>query len=129
MVATLDRNGLRPCRFVRTRDGLVVIASEVGVLDIPQSEIVEAGRLEPGRMLVADTSSGRLIRDGEAKHDLAARRPYRQWLDQEKLFLADQRPRQVEALSADELSRLQRAFGYTQEDLRLLIGPMARDGR
>ncbi len=67
VVATLDRNGLRPCRFVRTRDGLVVIASEVGVLDIPPSEIVEAGRLEPGRMLVADTLSGRLIRDAEAK--------------------------------------------------------------
>ena len=67
VVATLDRNGLRPCRFVRTRDGLVVIASEVGVLDIPPSEIVEAGRLEPGRMLVADTLSGRLIRDGEVK--------------------------------------------------------------
>ncbi len=128
VVATLDRNGLRPCRFVRTRDGLVVIASEVGVLDIPPVEIVEAGRLEPGRMLVVDTLSGRLIRDGEVKRSLAARQPYRQWLDEEKLFLADQRPRQVEAMSPDELQRLQCAFGYTQEDLRLLIGPMARDG-
>ena len=128
VVATLDRNGLRPCRFIRTRDGLVVIASEVGVLDIAPSEIVEAGRLEPGRMLVADTVSGRLIRDGEVKRDLAARRPYRQWLDQEKLFLADQRPRQVEPMSPGEVRRLQCAFGYTQEDLRLLIAPMARDG-
>ena len=127
-MATLDRNGLRPCRFVRTRDGLVVIASEVGVLDIPPSEIIEAGRLEPGRMLVVDTLSGRVIRDGEVKRSLAARQPYRQWLDEEKLFLADQRPRQVEAMSPDELHRLQIAFGYTQEDLRLLIGPMARDG-
>src|SRR5436190_4374532 len=73
VVATLDRNGLRPCRFVRTRDGVVVIASEVGVLDIPPADIVEAGRLEPGRMLVADTISGRLIRDHETKRVLAAR--------------------------------------------------------
>jgi glutamate synthase domain-containing protein 2/glutamate synthase domain-containing protein 1/glutamate synthase domain-containing protein 3 len=128
VVATLDRNGLRPCRFVRTRDGLVVIASEVGVLDIPPAEIVEAGRVEPGRMLVADTISGRLVRDAETKRVLAARRPYRQWLDQQKLFLADQRPQKVAALAADELHRLQCAFGYTQEDLRLLVGPMARDG-
>ncbi len=128
VVATLDRNGLRPCRFVRTRDGLVVIASEVGVLDIPPADIVEAGRLEPGRMLVVDTLSGRLIRDSEVKRSLASRQPYRQWLDDEKLFLADQRPRQVEAMSPDDLHRLQCAFGYTQEDLRLLIGPMARDG-
>src|SRR4029077_12245456 len=78
--------------------------------------------------LCAATISGRLIRDPETKRVLAARRPYRQWLDQQKLFLADQRPQRGEGREADELHRLQCAFGYTQEDLRLLVGPMARDG-
>jgi glutamate synthase domain-containing protein 2/glutamate synthase domain-containing protein 1/glutamate synthase domain-containing protein 3 len=126
--AMLDRNGLRPGRFVRTVDGLVVLASEAGVLDLDPAEVVEAGRLEPGRMLVLDTDSGRLIRDDEVKRVLARRRPYRRWLDEQKLFLDDQRPRSVEPIDGEDLARLQRAFGYTREDLRLVIGPMARDG-
>ncbi len=126
--AMLDRNGLRPGRFVRTRGGLVVVASEAGVLDLPAAEIVEAGRLEPGRMLVLDTESARVIRDDEVKRVLARRQPYRQWLDAEKLFLDDQRPRTVEPIAPDELVRLQRAFSYTREDLRMVIAPMARDG-
>ncbi len=128
VVATLDRNGLRPCRYSRTRDGLVVIASEAGVLDLPARDIVEENRVEPGRMLVLDTESGRVIGDAETKRVLSRRQPYRRWLDAEKLFLDDQRPRPAAGLAADELERLQRAFGYTQEEFRLLIVPMARDG-
>jgi glutamate synthase domain-containing protein 2/glutamate synthase domain-containing protein 1/glutamate synthase domain-containing protein 3 len=128
VVACLDRNGLRPARFLRTRDDVVVLASEVGVLDVDPADVVEAGRLEPGRMLVLDTASGRVVRDAEVKRVLARRRPYRRWLDEQKLFLDDQRPQSVEPLDPDDLSRLQRAFGYTHEDLRQLIAPMARDG-
>jgi glutamate synthase (NADPH/NADH) large chain len=126
--ATLDRNGLRPCRFTRTRDGLVVVASEAGVLDLDPGDIVEASRVEPGRMIVADTESGRLIHDREIKRVLARRRPYRRWLQEQKIFLEAQPPQSPDWMAPSELPRLQRAFGYTREDLRLLLTPMARDG-
>jgi glutamate synthase (NADPH) large chain len=126
--ASLDRNGLRPCRYSLTRDGLVVLASETGVLDLDPADVVEAGRVEPGRMLVADTESGRLISDREVKRVLARRRPYRRWLQEQKIFLDDQPPQSPDWMAPSELPRLQRAFGYTREDLRLLLGPMARTG-
>jgi hypothetical protein len=121
VAATLDRNGLRPARYVRTSDGLVVLASEIGVLDIEPSRIVESGRLEPGRMLLLDTHAGRVVPDAEIKRVLARRRPYRRWLDEHKLFLDDLRPQPVAPIPRDELGTLQRAFGYTAEDLNLLM--------
>ena len=128
VVATLDRNGLRPGRYTVTRDGLVVLASEAGVVDFEPSEVIEAGRLEGGKMLVLDTISGRIVRDEEVKRVLARRQPYRQWLDQGKVHLDDLRPQQVARIEPAELARLHRAFGYTSEDLRLIMAPMARDG-
>jgi glutamate synthase domain-containing protein 2/glutamate synthase domain-containing protein 1/glutamate synthase domain-containing protein 3 len=140
--AVLDRNGLRPSRYWVTKDGLVIMASEAGVLDIPPAEIESKGRLRPGRMFLVDTSQGRIISDDEIKHDLASRRPYRQWLNENQLTLGDlvapalpagkngdscDRP---ESLSyADSLRPLQRAFGYTLEDLRILLAPMALDAQ
>ncbi len=128
VVATLDRNGLRPGRYTVTHDGLVVLASEAGVVDADPAEIVEAGRLEGGRMMVLDTIAGRIVRDDEVKRVLARRQPYRQWLNQGKLHLDDLRPQQAARIEPAELLRLHRAFGYTSEDLRLVVGPMARDG-
>jgi glutamate synthase domain-containing protein 2/glutamate synthase domain-containing protein 1/glutamate synthase domain-containing protein 3 len=128
VVATLDRNGLRPGRWLRTKDGICILASEIGVLDIPQSEIVETGRLEPGRMLMFDTASGRVIKDHEIKRILSRQRPYRQWLDQYKLHLDDLRPQQGIAVDERALPKLQRIFGYTREDLSLLLAPMALTG-
>ncbi len=128
VAATLDRNGLRPARWLRTVDGLVVLASEIGVLDLDPATIVESNRLAPGRMLLLDTNAGRVVPDDEIKRVLARRQPYRRWLDEHKLYLDDLRPQQVAPLPPDELVRLQQAFGYTTEELRLLIGPMARDG-
>ena len=128
VVATLDRNGLRPGRWLRTKDGTCVLASEIGVLDIPEADIVETGRLEPGCMLIFDTASGRVIKDQEIKRVLSRRRPYRQWLDQYKLHLDDLRPQQGTSIDADARPRLQRIFGYTREDLTMLIAPMAMTG-
>ncbi len=128
VVATLDRNGLRPGRWLRTKDGICVLASEIGVLDIPEADIVETGRLEPGRMLMFDTSSGRVVHDREIKRVLSRQRPYRQWLDQYKLHLDDLRPQQGTPIDDDALPVQQRIFGYTREDLALLIAPMAMNG-
>ena len=128
VVAALDRNGLRPGRWVRTRDGLCALASEIGVLDIPQSEIVETGRLEPGRMLMFDTASGRVIRDAEIKRVLSRKRPYRQWIERYKLYLDDLRPQPTHPIESDQLAELQGIFGYTREDLDLLLAPMATGG-
>ena len=128
VVATLDRNGLRPGRWLRTKDGICVLASEIGVLDIPESEIVETGRLEPGRMLMFDTASGRVVQDREIKRVLSRKRPYRQWIDQYKLHLDDLRPQPGVAIDGNALPLQHRIFGYTREDLSLLITPMAMSG-
>ena len=128
VVATLDRNGLRPGRWVRTRDGLCVLASEVGVLDLPEADIVETGRLEPGRMLMFDTASGRVVQDREIKRVLSRQRPYRQWLNRYKLHLDDLRPQQGVQIEAEQLPLQHRIFGYTREDLALLLTPMATTG-
>ncbi len=127
--AVLDRNGLRPSRYYVTKDGLVVMASEAGVLDIPPEDIVTKGRLQPGRMFLVDTTQGRIVDDDEIKQAVANERPYRQWLD-EHLVMLDDLPAAPEVPAPDHDTLLQRqvAFGYTFEDQRLLITPMARDG-
>ncbi len=129
MGACLDRNGLRPSRYWVTKGGLVVMASEAGVLRIPPEEIESKGRLRPGRMFLVDTSQGRIIADKEIKQSLAAHRPYRQWLD-ENLVTLDDLPgaADVNGHLDEPLSKLQRAFGYTLEDLRILMAPMATAG-
>ena len=127
--AVLDRNGLRPSRYWVTDDDVVVMASEVGVVDIPQSKIIEKGRLEPGKMFLIDTVKGRIVRDEEIKAELAAANPYGEWLDRQVLDLDHVPPRP--STRAEPSSMLQRlaTFGYTHEDLKILIAPMARDGK
>jgi glutamate synthase (NADPH) large chain len=127
--ATLDRNGLRPARYIVTRDHRIIMASEVGVLPVPETDIVEKWRLQPGKMLLVDLEQGRLIPDEELKLQLAKRHPYRAWLERTQLVLEDL----PEASAAAPISNLalldrQQAFGYTQEDLKLLMTPMATTG-
>ncbi len=128
--ATLDRNGLRPSRYVITHDDLVVMASEVGVLPIPPGKIRCKGRLQPGKMFLVDTGNGRIIGDGEFKEEISRRQPYHLWVEQHHLGLGDL-PELAE-LPEPDLSRLlprQQAFGYTQEDLFRILLPMAQDGK
>ncbi len=129
--ALLDRNGLRPSRYVVTKDGLVVLASEAGVLDIPPDQVEAKGRLQPGRMLLVDTSLGRIVSDEEVKERLAARNPYRKWLDENNVKLADlPAPTSLPGrFDKATLIEQQQAFGYTVEDLRLLMAPMAINGQ
>jgi glutamate synthase domain-containing protein 2/glutamate synthase domain-containing protein 1/glutamate synthase domain-containing protein 3 len=127
--ATLDRNGLRPCRYVLTQDDRVVMASEVGVLDIPAAMVRRKGRLRPGRMFIVDTDEGRILDDAEVKHDIVRRWPYRRWLDRNVLPLSGFPVTPGKgALEGEGLRLRQRAFGYTDEDVRLVIGPMAGSG-
>ncbi|MCL4302827.1 MAG: glutamate synthase large subunit [Anaerolineae bacterium] len=144
--AVLDRNGLRPSRYYVTKDDLVVMASEVGVLDIPPERVLYKGRLEPGRMFLIDTEEGRIISDEELKQQMASAQPYRQWLNQhlvtlEELPTPPAQPKTngrpslhlsrhvTDPLSEhSSLIQYQQAFGYTFEDLRLLLAPMAKDG-
>jgi glutamate synthase (NADPH/NADH) large chain len=139
--AVLDRNGLRPGRYWVTSDGLVVLASEVGVLDIDPATIVRKGRLQPGRIFLADTGRGRIIDDAEVKSVLAAKHPYADWLHAGLLHLddlpdADPPTHGSPHLSpygrrvhlSGQISTAQRVFGYTEEELRVLLGPMARTG-
>ncbi len=126
--AVLDRNGLRPSRFWVTHDGLVVLASEVGVLDIPAEKIVRKGRLQPGRMFLVDIEEGRIIEDDEIKDQLAAAAPYGEWLQNGLVKLADLPAREHIIYPHSSVVRRQRAFGYTEEELRIIIAPMARNG-
>ncbi len=127
--ATLDRNGLRPSRYYVTKDGLVVMASEVGVLDIPPEHILEKGRLQPGRMFLVDTAQGRIIGDDEIKDEMASAAPYGQWLKENMISIADlPKPPSVIEPDHDTVLRRQEAFGYTSEDLKVLVAPMAIDG-
>jgi glutamate synthase (ferredoxin) len=127
--AVLDRNGLRPSRYYVTKDDLVVMASEVGVLDIPAEDVLVKERLHPGRIFLVDTAQGRIIDDEEIKADLAAEHPYREWLDSHVIHLRDLEPPPYTAPPDHEsIRRRQRAFGYTEEDLRLLIAPTAAKG-
>ena len=126
--AVLDRNGLRPARYWVRDDGLVVLASEVGVLDIPPERVVRKGRLQPGRMFLCDTGLGRIVDDGEIKAALAAEHPYGAWLEENLHSLADLPPRNRLVPQHGSLVRYQRLFGYTSEELRLIVGPMAKAG-
>jgi glutamate synthase (NADPH/NADH) large chain len=126
--AVLDRNGLRPSRYWVTDDGRVVLASEVGVLDIPQDRIVRKGRLQPGRMFLVDTVAGRIVDDDELKAELAAAEPYREWLHGGQLHLEDLPEREHIVYSHESVVRRQQAFGYTEEELRVIVAPMARSG-
>ncbi|MHB8619021.1 MAG: glutamate synthase-related protein, partial [Chloroflexota bacterium] len=154
--AVLDRNGLRPSRYVVTRDGLVVMASEVGVLDVPADQIASKGRLQPGRMFLVDTVQRCIVSDEELKHEMASRRPYRQWLDGNAVTVRDLAGVEGQGPGAggraghggveweragaafdgtpvdgapSRLITLQQAFGYTTEDVRILMAPMAANGQ
>ena len=127
--AVLDRNGLRPSRYYVTTDDMVVMASEVGVLDIPPENVRVKERLHPGRIFLVDTAQGRIIDDEEIKADLAAEHPYREWLDTHAIHIRDLADAPYAAPpDRESILRRQRAFGYTEEDLRLLLGPMAATG-
>ena len=126
---TLDRNGLRPARYVVTDDDFVVLASEAGALDVAPERIVSKGRIKPGRMFIVDTVRGRVIEDEEIKRDLAARRPYRAWVTSNRVGL-DELPEPISIAQPDPETLLQRqaAFGYTQEELSMVMTPMAVNG-
>ncbi len=126
--AVLDRNGLRPSRYWVTDDGLVVMASEVGVLDIPPASVVQKGRLQPGRMFLVDTTQGRIVSDEEIKAELSAAAPYRDWLHAGQLHLDDLPERERTVHPKAHVVRRQQVFGYTEEELSLLLAPMARTG-
>jgi glutamate synthase (NADPH/NADH) large chain len=126
--AVLDRNGLRPGRWWRTVDGLVVLASEAGVLDLEPATVVAKGRLAPGKMFLVDTAAGRIIEDDEIKAGLAAAHPYDDWLMAGLMPLADLPEREHVIYTHDSVRRRQQTFGYTEEELKILLGPMARTG-
>jgi glutamate synthase (NADPH/NADH) large chain len=128
--ATLDRNGLRPARYFVTDDDLVVLASEMGVLDIPEHKIIKKWRLQPGKMLLIDLEQGRIIDDEELKDSLSGAKPYQQWLDETQIHLADL-PTEVASMGPDAgtLATTQRAFGYTREDIEFFLKPMAETGK
>ncbi|RAG84479.1 glutamate synthase large subunit [Streptacidiphilus pinicola] len=126
--AVLDRNGLRPARYWVTADGLVVLASEVGVLDIPQDQVVRKGRLQPGRMFLVDTAEGRIVDDEEIKSSLAAEHPYEEWLHAGSIKLDALPEREHIAHTHASVTRRQQTFGYTEEELRVILAPMAKTG-
>ncbi len=128
--ATLDRNGLRPARWFVTKDDRIIMASEMGVLPVPESEIVRKWRLQPGKMLLVDLAEGRIISDEEIKAQLAASNPYKEWLERSQLILEDLPPVEPRASRTDvPLLDKQQAFGYTQEDVKILLAPMATTGQ
>jgi len=130
IVATLDRNGLRPARYMVTSDDTIVLASEMGVLTLPEEKIVTKWRLQPGKMLLVDLEEGRLVPDEEIKTTLARANPYKEWLTHTQLVLEDLRPVEAREVRTDvPLLDRQQAFGYTQEDLKLLMAPMAITGQ
>ena len=126
--ATLDRNGLRPARYVITDDDIVMMASEMGVLEIPQEKIVKKWRLQPGKMFLIDMEAGRIIDDVELKKQLSTAKPYRKWVDQSRYFLGDLASvKGANKLNASLLDT-QQAFGYSQEDLKFILAPMVKAG-
>ena len=127
--AVLDRNGLRPSRYYVTKDGLVIMASEVGVLDIPPDRIEQKGRLQPGRMFLVDMEEGRIIGDDELKQKIATEHPYADWVREHAIEFDHLPAGRVEhQLNHKTVLQRQRAFGYTSEDLKILLAPMAKDG-
>ncbi|MFN3075273.1 MAG: glutamate synthase large subunit [Alphaproteobacteria bacterium] len=128
--ATLDRNGLRPARYIVTDDDMVVMSSEVGVLDIPEEKIVKKWRLQPGKMFLIDLEKGRIVDDKELKSELATRKPYQSWLDDTQIKL-ERLPPEIPTMAPgpDVLLARQQAFGYTQEDIKFFLVPMAESGQ
>ena len=127
--ATLDRNGLRPGRFVVTEDGFIILASEIGVADIAPDKIVRKGRLQPGKMFLIDTVAGQIIEDEQIKSEVASLEPWGEWLEASRINLRDLPEREHVRYSSKSVKRRQRAFGYTEEDLKIFIAPMARNGQ
>ncbi len=130
MGAVLDRNGLRPSRYYITKDNQLILSSEVGVLDIPDDQIVKKDRLRPGKMLLVDTVAGKVIDDNDLKESYASRQPYGEWLDSNLINLKDLKipNKKIQVYSKEERARLQKAFGYSYEDLTTGILPMALNG-
>ncbi|MEU6948869.1 glutamate synthase large subunit [Streptomyces sp. NPDC046316] len=126
--AVLDRNGLRPGRYWVTDEGLVVLSSEVGVLDIDPAKVVRKGRLQPGKMFLVDTAEHRIIEDDEIKAGLAAEKPYAEWLETGEITLEDLPEREHIVHTHASVTRRQQTFGYTEEELRIILAPMARTG-
>ncbi|HVS29290.1 MAG TPA: glutamate synthase large subunit [Solirubrobacteraceae bacterium] len=126
--ATLDRNGLRPGRWVLTKNGYVVLASEAGALPLDEAEIAAKGRLQPGKLFLVDLDRGRIVEDSEIKHEIARLKPYREWYEQQVVHFDDLPERAPRVPRTEPLRSRQLAFGYSQEDLRVLLGPMARTG-
>ncbi|HEX3519858.1 MAG TPA: glutamate synthase large subunit [Solirubrobacteraceae bacterium] len=126
--ATLDRNGLRPGRWVETTDGHVVLGSEIGLLDIPPEQVRRLGRLQPGKLFLVDLEQGRIVADEEVKREVATRHPYGEWFARNAVPFGDLPPSSEVTLSDQPMRLRQRAFGYSQEDLRVLLAPMAIDG-
>ena len=126
--AVLDRNGLRPSRYWVTSDDMVILASEVGVVPVDQAKVVRKGRLQPGRMFLIDTAQGRIVGDDEIKAQLASAAPYAEWLDAGIVALGDLPDREHVVFSRDSVVRRQQTFGYTVEDLKLILAPMAKSG-
>jgi glutamate synthase (NADPH/NADH) large chain len=127
--ATLDRNGLRPGRFVVTEDGFIILASEIGVADIAPDKIVRKGRLQPGKMFLIDTVAGQIVEDEQIKSEVASLEPWGEWLETSRINLRDLPDREHVRYSSKSVKRRQRAFGYTEEDLKIFIAPMARMGQ
>jgi glutamate synthase (NADPH/NADH) large chain/glutamate synthase (ferredoxin) len=125
--ATLDRNGLRPGRWVLRRDGHVVLGSEAGLLDCAPQDVVRYGRLQPGKLFFVDLQQGRIVEDGEIKHQIATQKPYGEWYSRNAVPFARLPASDQVTISDQKLFTRQRAFGYTQEDLRVLLEPMARE--
>ena len=127
--AMLDRNGLRPGRYVVTNDDIVVLASEAGVVDVAASNVRQKGRLQPGKMFLVDTIAGRIIPDEEIKQQLTSRQPYAEWIKENQITLTQMgEPGRFHALEYGTLQSRQRAFGYTEEDLKMILTPMAAKG-
>ncbi|MGC2374980.1 MAG: glutamate synthase-related protein [Solirubrobacteraceae bacterium] len=126
--ATLDRNGLRPGRWVLTKDGHVILGSEIGLLDIPASQIERLGRLQPGKLFLVDLERGCVVDDGEVKRGISTQRPYGEWYARNAVRFSELPVSEQVTLSDQPLHRRQRAFGYSQEDLHVLLEPMAREG-
>jgi glutamate synthase domain-containing protein 2/glutamate synthase domain-containing protein 1/glutamate synthase domain-containing protein 3 len=128
--ATLDRNGLRPARYTVTRDGMIVLASETGVMDVPPGRIIRRGRLQPGKMLLLDLQQKRIVPDNEIKAAISRRKPYRKWVKDNKIELRGLFvPSEIPPEDPETLRRKQHAFGYTEEEIKLLITPMASQGQ
>ncbi|TMM06045.1 MAG: glutamate synthase large subunit, partial [Actinobacteria bacterium] len=126
--ATLDRNGLRPGRWLETHDGWVVLGSEAGLLGIEPARVKRLGRLQPGKLFLVDLERHRIVEDSEVKAEIAGQRPYRRWLDEQRVHFADLVPAHVTLTGVEPLLLRQLAFGYSQEDLRVLVAPMAARG-